>query len=208
MVQPRMIDGQRGQRYGEVLAVFARHDTLEAEVYGTQMLNDCPAELWDTLDGPTIAQEMGALFVKLNGPREWVLDGLGGKQDPVEPVLRDFNGLVMRRIAVLRLGDNPAATPYTERRVDRRVLFYWDAGKPVFELIAANGTVYVMQALCQGVDATMSHDSLATLGERLALPEGWSYRTRILDEELVVDTTGQDAIVLQDEFENSYTVPF
>jgi len=45
------------------------------------------------------------------------------------------------------------------------------------------------------------------LGDRLALPEGWSYRTRILDEELVVDTTATIATVLQDELENSYTLP-
>ena len=51
-------------------------------------------------------------------------------------------------------------------------------------------------------------DNLATLGERLSMPEGWSYRSRILDEELVVDTTGQMATVIQDEFENTYTLPY
>jgi hypothetical protein len=39
------------------------------------------------------------------------------------------------------------------------------------------------------------------------MPEGWSYRTRILDEEIVVDTTETQATVLQDELENSYTLP-
>jgi hypothetical protein len=43
--------------------------------------------------------------------------------------------------------------------------------------------------------------------ERLALPDGWSYRTRVLEEELVVDTTTTTAVVLQDELENSYTLP-
>ncbi len=64
-----------------------------------------------------------------------------------------------------------------------------------------------MQALCIGVDATMNESNLASLGARLALPAGWSYRTRVLDEELVVDTTATIATVLQDEFENSYTLP-
>ncbi len=205
MSSARMIDGQRGQRYGEVLAVFVRDGVFEAEVYGTQMINDCPQELWDGLDATAIAADLGAVFVKLNGPREWVLDGLGSKQDPIEPVMREFNGILMRRIAKLALDDNPSATPYTERRVDRRVIFYFDEGKPVFELVAPGGTVYVMQALCQGVDANMSLDNLADLGSRLALPEGWTYRVRILDSELVIDTTTRDAIVLQDEFENSYT---
>lgn len=205
MSSSRMIDGQRGQRYGEVLAVFVRDGNFEAEVYGTQMINDCPQELWDGLDATAIAADLGAVFVKLNGPREWVLDGLGSKQDPIEPVMREFNGILMRRIATLALGNNPAATPYTERHVDRRVMFYFDAGKPVFELVSAEGTVYVMQALCQGVDPGISLDTLADLGTRLALPEGWTYRVRVLESELVIDTTTRVAIVLQDEFENSYT---
>jgi hypothetical protein len=58
-----------------------------------------------------------------------------------------------------------------------------------------------------GVDPTMAEESLVSLGTRLALPNGWGYRTRVLSEELVVDTTNSMATVLQDEFENSYTLP-
>jgi hypothetical protein len=198
----------RGVRYGEVLAVYLRDSGLEAEVFGTQMLNDCPQELWDTLDAGAIAAEMGALLVKLNGPRYWVIDGIGQKVAVVEPVLRDFNGLTMRRIATVALGDNPAATPYTERKVNRGAIFFFDAGKPVYELVNPEGVSYVMQAYCVGVDPTLTEQSLAGLGERLNLPEGWSYRTRLLDERLTVDTTESVATVLQDELENSYTLPF
>jgi hypothetical protein len=53
----------------------------------------------------------------------------------------------------------------------------------------------------------MSEESLDTLGTKLALPAGWSYRVRVLDAELVVDTTAHIATVLQDEFENTYTLP-
>lgn len=35
----RLISDMRGVRYGEVLAVFAQGTTLQAEVYGTQMLD-------------------------------------------------------------------------------------------------------------------------------------------------------------------------
>ena len=204
----RLIDGMRGVRYGEVLPIFLRDDGLHAEVYGTQMLNDCPQELWEKLDADVIAKEMGAVFAKLNGPRYWVLDGLGTKVAPVEPVLREFGGIMFRRIATLHLGDKPSAGAYTDKRVNRGAVFYWDAGKPVFELVNPAGEAYVMQALCVGVDATMSQESLPTLGERLAVPAGWSYRMRVLTEELVVDTTSTIATVLQDEFENSYTLPY
>ena len=204
----RLIDGMRGVRYGEVLPIFLRDDGLHAEVYGTQMLNDCPQELWEKLDADVIAKEMGAVFVKLNGPRQWVLDGLGTKVAPVEPVLREFGGIMFRRIATLHLGDKLNAGAYTDKRVNRGAVFYWDAGKPVFELVNPAGEAYVMQALCVGVDPTMSQESLPTLGERLAVPAGWSYRMRVLTQELVVDTTSTIATVLQDEFENSYTLPY
>ncbi|MFM7124219.1 MAG: hypothetical protein ACKOXW_02925 [Actinomycetes bacterium] len=204
----RLIDDMRGVRYGEVLAVFLRDTGLEAEVYGTQMLNDCPQELWETLDADAIAKDMGAVFAKLNGPRYWLLDGLGTKVAVVDPVFKDFNGINMRRIATIPLGADFAAGAYVVRNVNRGAVFFWDAGKPVYELVDPEGRAYVMQARCVGVDAAMTEESLASLGERLALPEGWSYRTRVLDAELVVDTSATLATVVQDEFENSYTLPY
>jgi hypothetical protein len=204
----RLITDMRGVRYGEVLAVYARDHGFEAEVYGTQMLNDCPQDLWDTLDAAVLADELGAVAVKLNGPRYWMLDGLGQKVAPIDPVFAEFNGLTTRRIAVVPLGDTPGTTPYSTVHVDRGAMFFFDAGKPVHELVDPDGSAYVMQAYCVGVDPTLTADELADLGGRLALPDGWSYRTRILDAELVVDTTGSLATVIQDELENTYTLPW
>ena len=68
-----------------------------------------------------------------------MLDGLGSKSEPIEPILREFNGLLMRRIAVLDLGSNPAQVPYTVREVDRRVTMFFDAGSVVYELIHPQG---------------------------------------------------------------------
>jgi hypothetical protein len=204
---PRLISDMRGVRYGEVLAAYLRGSSFEAEVYGTQMLNDCPQELWETLDPVAIAEQMGAVVVKLNGPRYWMLDGLGQKVAVVDPVLRDFNGITMRRIATVDLGPEPASLPYVERHVNRGAVFFFDAGSAVYELINPDGLAYVMQAYCVGVDPTLTEAGLAGLGERLALPEGWTFRSRILDDELVVDTTATIATVLQDELENTYTLP-
>ena len=204
----RLVPDMRNVRYGEVLGVFARDGRFEAEVFGTQLINDCPQELWETLDATEIAADMGAIGVKLNGPRYWTLDAFGQKVAVAEPVLRDFNGITMRRIATVDLGEIPKLGPYNETKVNRGVIFFWDEGQTVHELINPEGHAYVMQALCTGVDPTMSPESLLTLGERLELPDGWSYRTRVLEEELIVDTTATIATVLQDEFEKSYTLPY
>jgi hypothetical protein len=204
----RLISDMRGVRYGEVLAVMSRDEKLQADVYGTQMINDCPAELWDTLNADEIAKEMGALFVKLNGPRYWMLDGLGTKVAFVEPVMREFNGLMMRRIATVDLGDTPASLSYEERYVNRGAVFFFDAGSVVYELINPDGKAYIMQAYCVGVDPTLNQSNLGDLAGRLKLPAGWIFKSRILDEELVVDTTDHPATVVQDELENTYTLPY
>ncbi len=204
----RLIDHMRGVRYGEVLAVYLRDTGLEAEVYGTQMLNDCPQELWETLDADAFAKEMGAVFVKLNGPRYWLLDGLGSKVAVVDPVFKDFNGIQMRRIATIPLGADFAAGPYVARNVNRGAVFFFDAGKTVYELVDPEGQAFVMQARCVGVDSSITEQSLETLGDRLALPAGWTYKSRMLDSELVIDTSATLATVVQDEFENTYTLPY
>ena len=204
----RLIDNMRGVRYGEVLAVYLRDTGLEAEVYGTQMLNDCPQELWETLNADAIAKDMGAVFVKLNGPRYWLLDGLGSKVAVVDPVFKDFNGIHMRRIATIPLGADFAAGPYVARNVNRGAVFFFDAGKTVYELVDPEGQAFVMQARCVGVDSSITEQSLETLGDRLALPAGWTYKSRMLDSELVIDTSATLATVVQDEFENTYTLPY
>jgi hypothetical protein len=206
----KLVPNMRNIRYGEVLGVFVRGEELYAEVWGTQMLHDCPMEWWTSLDPETLKTELGALGIKMNGPRNWVLDGFGSKTAHIEPVIRDFNGLPMRRIATVEFkpGEKAVTAPYEERHVNRGAVFFWDAGTEVYELVRPDGEAYVMQALCTGVDATLTIDNLAQLGSKLQLPDGWSYRTRILDDDLVVDTSDHPATVVQDELENTYTLPY
>ncbi len=209
--KPQKITGNmRNVRYGEVLGVFVRGSDLYAEVWGTQMLHDCPLEWWNSLDPEALKTDLGALAIKMNGPRNWVLDGFGYKTAHIEPVIRDFNGLPMRRIATVEFepGAKPATAPYEIRRVNRGAVFFWDAGTEVYELVRPDGEAYVMQALCTAVDPTIALENLSELGSKLALPEGWSYRTRILEEDLVVDTSDHLATVVQDELENTYTLPY
>ena len=98
----RLLNDMRGVRYGEVLAVHAREDKLFAEVWGTQMLHDCPAEWWNSFEAGALAKEMGALMVKLNGPRYWTLDGFGTKVAVVEPGTRAGGGTSVYAVARAR----------------------------------------------------------------------------------------------------------
>lgn len=194
------------KRYGEVLLVRMNENGPEATVYNTFPLNDCPAELWGALDGAAIAKDNGAVGALLNGPRYWLMSGIEKKAGSPQPTA-SFGGIEMIEQATVQLSStNPQ--PYSVNKVDRKAIFTFDAGRPVFELIDPEGKRWVMQTWSQVVDKELAMDDLPGLASRLTLPEGWSYHTRTLTSPLVVDTTEREAHVLQDELTNSYTLEF
>lgn len=193
----------RGQRYCEVLVAYLSGGTIRAEVWGTPGLNDCPAADWATVNAATIRTELSATAVVLNGPRHWTIDGATAMVPDVPP--RRFGTLEMRQLATLMLAPGSMTSmPYAERTIMRDSEFEFRAGAQVYELVAADGSVYVMQSYAQIVDATLSESDLPNLGARLTLPSGWTYRTRTLDADLRVRTPGQ-ATVVQDELQNTYS---
>lgn len=200
----KMIGDVFGKRYGEVLLVHTAESGHEATVYNTFPLNDCPAELWDKLDAQAIAAENDAVAALLNGPRYWLMSGLGKRnRDASEHKI--LGGLEMIRQATVKLASmNPS--PYQPNRVNRKALFTFDAGREIYELIDPGGRHWVMQTWSQTVDPTLSLADLPGLASRLSLPAGWRYQPRTPTSTLRVDTTSQDASVTQDDLANSYSL--
>jgi hypothetical protein len=60
-----------------------------------------------------------------------------------------------------------------------------------------------MQSYAQDVDPTLTIDDLEALGDRLDLPEGWSYQARVLEADSVVVVDGL-AYVIHDDLLNGY----
>ena len=195
-----------GKRYGEVLLVRMNENGPEATVYNSFPLNECPAALWDALDAAAIAEDNGAVAALLNGPRYWLMSGIEKKAGSPQPTA-SFGGIEMIEQATVQLSSNNPA-PYSVNTVDRKAVFTFAAGRPVFELIDAEGKRWVMQTWSQVVDKKLRLDDLPGLASRLTLPEGWRYETRTLTSPLVVDTTTREAHVLQDDLTNSYTLEF
>lgn len=193
-----------GKRYGEVLLIRMAQSGPEATVYNTFPLNDCPADLWDALDSAAIAQENGAVGALLNGPRYWLMSRIAKKAATAQPT-KSFGGIDMIEQATVQLSSNNPQ-PYSVNKVDRRAVFTFDAGRPVFELVDPDGRRWVMQTWSQVVDKNLTLDDLPGLASRLNPPDGWRYETRILTEPLTVDTTNNVAQVLQDELTNSYSL--
>ena len=193
-----------GERYGEVLLVRIGSTGPEATVYNTFPLNDCPAELWAKLDAQAIAAEHGAAAALLNGARYWLMSRIekdGGTETPRET----FGGIEMLQQATVSLSSmNPG--PYSVNEVDRKAVFVYDSGTTVFELVDPDGRRWVIQTYSQTVDPGLTLDDLTALGDRLNLPDGWSYRAQTLEQSLRVDTSTRKASVLQDDLANSYSL--
>lgn len=198
------MDSLRGIRYCEVLLLRKGEDGYSAQVWNTMGMSDCPPDQWAALDGPSIAAERGAVAALLNGPRYWTLDSIDTDLRQGAPETT-FGEIAMFEAATVDLGDDlPSQTPYTERPVARDTVFGFDQGSEVYELVAPDGTTYVMQARSQIVDETLDESDLPTLGDRLELPEGWSYRVRTLAKPLALQSTDEVATVVQDELQNTY----
>jgi hypothetical protein len=198
--------GLRGKRYCEVLVVTAEADSVVARVYGTFPINDCPPDAWAAVDTAAIAAERSAIAAVTNGPRFWLMDRIA-KPDAAQRPIESFSGLEMREYATVDITElGLGAAPYTEIRVDRAAVFTFDAGSTVYEITSADGESYLMQSWSQQVDPTIDEEALATLGDRLALPDGWSYAPRVLETAITADSTGEPAGVIQDEFKNTYSL--
>jgi hypothetical protein len=196
--------GLSGKRYGEVLLVTPGEAGPQATVYNTYPLNDCPAELWSKLDPKAIATENGAATALLNGPRYWLMNSIEKAQQGPK-IIKNFGGLDMQlQATVLLTAMNPA--PYTANQVNRHTVFTFDTGEEVYELQDPAYRRWVMQTWSQIVDPNLSRADLRNLGERLNLPDGWTYQSRVLDSPLRIDTTHSAAQVLQDDLTNSYSL--
>ena len=198
-------DGLRGVKYCEVLLLNADPDKgLVATVYNSMGYSTCPDDEWAELDPVAIAADFEALVALLNGPRYWTLDRIESSIRDGAPT-ETFGAITMFRAATVELGTAPPQmTPYLPAPVARETVFVFEAGSEIYELTAPDGRVFVMQSFSQQVDPTMGIERLAALGDVLQLPDGWTFSSRVLDEQLDVYSTEGIAMVMQDEFRNSY----
>jgi hypothetical protein len=188
-------------RYCEVFELRGAPPEAKVLVWNTIGLNDCPAETFDALDTAQLAAERGDTAVILNGPRHFLMDVASGRTGAIH----SFGGLRTRRVATIPITSaaDLAQTPYTERTIKRHNVWHWRKGRRVFQLLAPDGSTYVMQSYAQIVDPAQTLADLGSLGERLDLPRGWRYRVRRLGKPFDL-TARHSATIIQDDLRNTY----
>lgn len=196
----------RDVRYCEIIPVTQKGRTLTAWVYNTLGLNDCPAAEWDALTEEQVNEAYGSVSAKLNGPRYWVMDKLVASGSSTTEERFTFGGIEMELRASVdtKLREETVGDEfYVPNEVQRDTVYTYKAGRPVYELTSPENDVYIMQSYAQIKDKSLTIDDLASLGSKLALPEGWRYSTRTLTEDYELVTTGL-AYVINDDLYNSY----
>ncbi len=194
----------RNARYCEIFVVTRKAIRLNAAVYNTLGLNDCPEAAWKAIDQEALKKEFDAVAIVMNGPRYFIMDSMDSMN--ISSRVTDFQGIGMREAAAIEIPmfqGTADRKPYQARTIDRTTDWYFNKGSPAFELIDEKGTVYVMQSYSQIVDPSLGYDQLAALGSRLKLPPGWKYLPVTLDADLKMHAAGK-AYIVQDDLENTY----
>jgi hypothetical protein len=198
------VTGTRDARYCELVPIVREGLHFTATVYNTLGFNDCPAATWEAITEEAMKRQFGAASVLLNGPRYFLMDEITAEGATAAGKKIEAGGLALAPRATIDLGLlDLAHRPYREIAIDVDARYVFKAEKPVFVLTAPDGSRYIMQSYAQTVDKSLSYDDLATLGDRLNLPEGWHYAQQFLEEDLDVATKGK-VTVIQDELENTY----
>lgn len=195
-------------RYCEIIPVTRDKQDITSWVYNTVGLNLCPAEQWDALTEDEVNEEYGSIAAKLNGPRYWVLNRLIVSGSSNTDTKFTFGGIEMQLRATVptKVGEDTVGEEfYVPNEVERHTTWIYDAGTTVYELTSpeSENNVYIMQSYSQIKDKNLALDDLATLADKLALPEGWTYAPRLLTEEFRLVADGL-AYVVNDDFYNSY----
>ena len=179
-----------------------------ADFYNSTGIDDPVPSRFATLDQAKIAEENEAIGAFLNPPRYWMFDQFDVWEVGDD---RDFGGIKMTWLGVVPVAALKKAITegnYAAGYIHRDNAFTYNAGSEVYLLDAPDGEVFVMQSYNAQTDDGLAAEAESpdTLGDRLTLPDGWAFRTRTLDRELVVSThtTGKIAHVAQDDLLNRY----
>ena len=207
-------EGLMGSRYTEILLVFGNAVTknFTAGVYNTVGLNGAnptgggdssPAEILDKIDMKRVKDDNGALSTVKNGPRLWTIDYLGVKTGKE----RDFQGLKAHWVMWFPIPDEIRKgkdLSYQVMHAHRDTSMGIRKGSRAYILDDPQGDSWVMKSASLIKDPNQEFEDLKDLGSRLKLPAGWTFRSPVLEEDLVFKTDNGKTQITQDELGNTY----
>ncbi len=129
-----------------------------------------------------------------NGPHWWACDSATFQfgTEALEVGGIGFRWAANISVEIVSSGGLAANKRYDPAESSKKGELRYTAGQPVYELVTPGGEVYLMQS------TAIEIEGFETLGERLTLPDGWSYRSRTLDDDLTYEMDGAVSVVMDD----------
>jgi len=168
--------------------------------------NTASQELVEGLDFEKMKEEYGLKGASLNGPKLWTPDYTDIERGEV----REFNGIKAAWVAQLNMGDNAGGvsetTPYKNVTIDRKSELGWKKGTTVVLLDDAEGNTYILKGFQLGLKPQFTYEQFVAAGQSnfKNLPEGWKFRVKTLDKDLIETPENGVATIMADEFFNVY----
>jgi hypothetical protein len=215
--QSKHFDNLNRVRYLEIFVVGGNGITgnLVANVYNTTFIpgldlkanKDTSPQDWVgalNLDG--IKKQFSALDVSLNGPKLWMLDWV----DIPLGTERELSGKQIPWCATLHLTKEEAKEmgkiSYKSTTIERKSKIGYNKGTQVFLIDDAEGTTWIMKGFQLGMTPRWTYEEFAAdpASKFKQLPAGWKYRTKVLDQDLIMVPETGIATIMPDEFFNVY----
>jgi hypothetical protein len=164
-----------------------------------------PQNLVEGLDFDKIKQDYNLLGASLNGPKLWMPDW----SEMDAGVVRDFNGIEAVWVAQLNMDGEGAVSeskPYKSTTIARKSQVGWNKGTTVLLLDDAEGNTWIMKGFQLGLNPQYTYEQFVDAGASnfKKLPEGWKFRIKVLDEDLIEKPENGVATIMPDEFFNVY----
>ena len=194
----------RGLRFCGMGAFVGTGRAQRAHVYTAASFPVGP-ETHKKIDPERLAGELDVDMCAVNSGRFWMMD----EYEYTGSEVVDFHGVPMRWAGDMTGAEmlSEMQNAYTPSLIYRNTNWIFHAGKPVYLLREPGGTVWVLQEMTKDVDPSLEPDNLHELGSKYKqLPEGWTFETKILDQNLSLDTgrAGGWAAIIRDEFGCAY----
>ena len=194
----------RGLPFHGMGAFIGTGKTQRAHVYTAASIPVDPAA-YKKIDPKKLAAELEVDMCAVNSGRFWMMDEIKffvGEAQSCHGVELCWGG-DMTGAEMLSQFQNA----YMPSLIRRSSVWTFHAGKPVHLLRDPNGTVWVLQEYTKAVDPSLTPDNLDSLGKKYkTLPQGWKFETKILEKDLVLDTTqaGGWAAIIRDDLHCTY----
>jgi hypothetical protein len=209
LVQGKQIHltNMRPYRFCEVaLITGTSHSNAIAEFYNSTGSDDPTPERFAALDSAKIVEENHVRATFLNPVRYWMMDELWVYEDGVERTFGDIKMTWMGVVPVSEMEKGVSKGHYVPGYIFRNTQYKFNKGSEIYILDSPDGEVFVMQSFTNYVQKKVDVNQINELGPLLHLPQGWKFRSVVLDRDLIVnqDKTNHLAQVFQDDLKNAY----